>query len=164
MGEVKYTKGLLDSIGRNNRKIPDKNCEVCGILFRPIDSKKRCCSRACGYKIRKSLPHNKDKGVGWIDPRGYIQIRIGGKCVRQHRHVMEVFLGRKLDPKEDVHHINGIKTDNRVENLQVINHADHTRITNNREYKKGYKLDLSYDARRARAERMKVNRIKKATS
>jgi hypothetical protein len=38
--------------------------------------------------------------------------------------------GRKFDPNEDVHHINGNKADNRLENLRVITHGEHSRLSN----------------------------------
>lgn len=45
-----------------------------------------------------------------------------------HRHIMEEHLGRKLSYNEVVHHINGNKRDNRIENLMVMTRAEHSRL------------------------------------
>ena len=56
---------------------------------------------------------------------GYKYIWNGAKYKAVHRLKIEELLGRKLSTNEHIHHINGIKDDNRLQNLRVLSAKEH---------------------------------------
>lgn len=71
-----------------------------------------------------------------VNVHGYVRLTVpDGRRILEHRYVMEQHLGRRLLPHEMVHHKNGIKVDNRLENLELTTRAKHLRELHPRQFK-----------------------------
>lgn len=109
-GKQSWCRLCVNEVSRTARKTG--RCSDCG---KTVDhTSQRCipCSKLGELNYRW-------KGGRRIVESGYVLLRIGGRNVFEHRHVMEQLLGRPLRPEENVHHRNGDKADNRPENLEL---------------------------------------------
>lgn len=104
-------------------------CESCGVAFSRYSRANgtfRFCSQACAYKERRQEQHPGWKGGRSVLPSGYIRVNIGaGRWQYEHILIAEKALGRSLRSSECVHHLNGIKGDNRNTNLLIYTNAYH---------------------------------------
>lgn len=67
------------------------------------------------------------------DKRAFVIIE--GKTISYARYLMEQHLGRKLNDDEVVHHIDHDKTNDAIENLEVVNSTEHRKHHNPLKYK-----------------------------
>jgi hypothetical protein len=88
------------------------------------------CSRLCYAKAQRAAPKK-----GYRVGGGYMYLYLPDHpkaskqgYVAEHRIIGEKIVGRYLREDEIVHHINGIKQDNRIENLIVCSNSEHAKL------------------------------------
>ncbi len=86
------------------------------------------CKNCSSTRINKSrsLPI----GSKSIKRSGYVEIKTAEGWIREHVYVMEKHINRKLESNEVVHHIDEIKGNNDINNLQLMTHGEHTALHN----------------------------------
>jgi Flp pilus assembly protein protease CpaA len=103
-------------------------CEICDkelTKFKEKYTKSNTCSRKCSLK---KYWNKIDKKERFKDLKGYIRMRDDqGYRITEHRYVWQKING-KIPKGFIIHHINRIKDDNRIENLQCVSFHEHAKL------------------------------------
>lgn len=75
--------------------------------------------REMGLEQREARKTRQRLMTRYERPDGYVMVWVDGRWRMEHRVFMEEHLGRPLFPYENVHHLNAVKNDNRMENLEL---------------------------------------------
>jgi len=119
------------------------NCVTCEKTFEDTSSKikrgRKFCSRSCAsnHDSRRGKNSPSYKNGKCANAEGYILVLSTehphtnkNGYVLEHRLIMEKKLKRHLTRKEIIHHKNGIKSDNRIVNLELLSRNQHNKTHN----------------------------------
>lgn len=132
---------------REHAVYQERSCAACGKLVKIYPSnagryrsERTFCSVDCRRSVVVGPEHPQYKGR-YPNKQGYIKIRgdrvpaayrsmcVRGDSVLEHRLIMATHLGRPLEHWEVVHHKNGVKDDNRIDNLELLGNHEHAGVS-----------------------------------
>jgi hypothetical protein len=125
--QVKSRKDKKEKCNLDLKKF-SKTCNFCREEFYSRNLKKKFCTDLCKDKSRE--------GIARLSKFGYIQLSgyhthpmsNNNGVILEHRLVLSEYLGRMLNKNEIVHHINGNRQDNRIDNLELTTRSEHAVI------------------------------------
>ena len=132
--KLKYCSKVCGYFAHRNRV--QFNCSTCGKSHERqghkynLQWKRHFCSVACQRAFFVGANNPMWRG-GKPTSNGYRYVTNNGKTTVEHRVVMEKHIGRPLRRFETVHHRNGVRHDNRIENLELYcsSHGAGQRVT-----------------------------------
>ena len=119
----------------SNSRMISLECPSCKILYARAFKSVNEVIKKSGYwqcknctVTKRNISKAKPFGSTRINSKGYVLQKTENGWIQQHIFVMQNHIGRTLNKDEVVHHINEDKTDNNINNLQLMTHVEHTKL------------------------------------
>lgn len=125
-----------------SRKVSYGTCEWCGKTFKKHfeNHPQRFCCLECSLEYKRKQRYEHRFESGYVNEYGYRVLCFNGICIPEHIYLMEEKIGRKLNKDECVHHIDGCRSNNNIDNLMLLTKSEHSRLHRLQDIKEGKPL------------------------